>query len=72
MSFGNRVRLLRLENCLNQVQLAKALGTTKQNIYQIETDKNYPGIKLMIALADFFKVSLDYLFGRTSQRTMNV
>lgn len=64
MSFGARLRQLRVEKDLTQVQLAKTLGTTKQNIYQIEANKNYPGIKLMIAIADYFEVSLDYLFGR--------
>lgn len=72
MAFGNRIRQLRLESNLTQVQLAKFLGTRKQNIYQIEVGKNYPGIKLMIAIADYFQVSLDYLFGRTNQKTMNV
>ena len=64
MSFGARLRLLRIEKDLTQVQLANALGTRKQNIYQIEVGKNYPGIKLMIAIADYFQVSLDYMFGR--------
>lgn len=72
MSFGTRLRQLRTERNLTQVQLAKATGTTKQNIYQIEANRNYPGIKLMIAIADYFRVSLDYLFGRTNQRTMIV
>ena len=72
MTFGGRIRQLRLEKGLTQVQLAKATGTTKQNIYQIEANRNYPGIKLMIAIADYFQVSLDYLFGRTDQRAMNV
>ena len=72
MTFGGRILQLRLENNLTQVQLAKATGTTKQNIYQIEVGNNYPGTRLMVAIADYFQVSLDYLFGRTDQRAMIV
>ncbi len=64
MSFGERIKQLRLAKGMLQADLAKAVGTTKQNISQLEAGKNMPGTKLMLALADFFDVSLDYLFGR--------
>lgn len=64
MSYGDRLKHLRLSKGLTQEKLAEAIGTTKQNISQIEKDKNLPGQKLMIALADYFDVSLDYMFLR--------
>ena len=64
MSFGERIKQLRLTKGMLQADLAKAIGTTKQNISQIEAGRNMPGTSLMLALADFFGVSLDDLFGR--------
>ena len=64
MTYGERLKALRTAKGLTQQQLAQALGTTKQNICFIETGKNMPGTRLMLALADFFDVSLDYMFGR--------
>ena len=64
MSFGERIKQLRLAKGMLQADLAKAVGTTKQNISQLEAGKNMPGTSLMLALADFFGVSLDYLFNR--------
>ena len=62
--FGEKVRYLRMTKAMLQEDLAHAVGTTKQNISQIEAGRNMPGTRLMLALADFFEVSLDDLFGR--------
>jgi transcriptional regulator with XRE-family HTH domain len=41
------------------------LGIKKQAVHQWETMKNIPSTDALIALADYFDVSLDYLVGRT-------
>ena len=64
MTYGERLKALRTAKGLTQQQLAQTLGTTKQSICFIETGKNMPGTRLLLALADFFEVSLDYMFGR--------
>ena len=45
--------------------MAEALGLSKAAISQFETGKSQPSAAVLIALADYFNVSLDYLVGRS-------
>ena len=71
MDFGKRLALLRNEKGLTQKQLGEEFGTTERNIRFYEGGDRCPGVKTMIALADYFKVSIDYLVGRTDKRDVN-
>lgn len=62
-----RLRELRLASKTPQKQLAELLGTTVRAIAYYETGEREPNIAGLIALADFFGVSVDYLIGRTDQ-----
>ena len=68
MKFEN-IRNLRIDNGYTQAQIAEYLNV-KQNTYsQYEIGTlNYP-IDVLIRLADFYHVSVDYLLGRTDQPT---
>jgi len=57
--------MLRDKKALNQDGLAKAIGVTKNSIYNYENDKRLPGADVLVAMADYFDVSTDYLLGRT-------
>lgn len=59
--FGKRVRELRLANNLNQVQLADALGVTKQSVSNWENDNILPSIDLLKRIALHFSCTTDYL-----------
>ena len=48
---------------LNQVELAKAIGTSQQNINRWENGQVIPGINFCIKLAEFYGISLDELVG---------
>ncbi|OQB14694.1 MAG: HTH-type transcriptional regulator Xre [Firmicutes bacterium ADurb.Bin193] len=69
VSFGTRLRALRRENFLTQDELAKELeklgcfATTKCAISQYENGKRFPDVKALRIIADFFKVSTDYILG---------
>ena len=63
LSFGERIRLLREENGLNQTQLGKAVNMTQRKISYIECGKYEPSIDDIVALCKFFKVSADYILG---------
>ena len=66
--FCERVRTLREERHLSQKELAKELKLTL-NAYQLyEYGQGYPTYKRLLALADLFDVSLDYLTGRSDVR----
>lgn len=62
-----RLRELRITSKTPQKQLADLLGTTVRAIAYYETGEREPNIAGLIALADFFGVSLDYLVGRTDR-----
>ena len=62
-TFGVRLRNLRQENKIGQVELAKLIGVGKSIISLWERDECEPTLTKIIALAKFFNVSLDYLAG---------
>ena len=70
LKFEN-IRNLRIDHGLTQEQIAKVLNV-KQNTYsQYEIGvSNYP-IDVLIKLADYYGVSVDYLLGRTDNPEMN-
>ena len=51
-----------------QEDLGEILGVKKYSIYTYEKGRSEPNIDGLIALADFFDVSIDYLVGRTDRR----
>ena len=63
MEFYERMRELRKEHGETQAQVAAAAG-------MFETGKQKPGFDSLLALADHFGVSLDYLAGRSDRREM--
>lgn len=67
MKFGERLRQLREEKGLSQEQLGKILHQRKSNISKYENGKLEPSLNTIKAIADFFNVSLDYLFGRSDE-----
>lgn len=69
--FAERLRDLRRENDLTQAALGKVIGTGADAICVYEKGKNYPEVRKLIILADYFKVSLDYLVGRTDNPEIN-
>jgi len=64
ITFGERVRELRKEKGLSQIELAKNVGVGKSVISLWELNECEPTLSKLIALADFFNVTLDYLAGR--------
>ena len=60
-----RLMKLRKKNNLALQALGEIIGGSNQSVSRLERGKNVPSFDTLIALADFFKVSLDYLVGRT-------
>ena len=59
---------LRNANKITQKQLAETLGVTIRTITNYENGSREPNIATLIALADYFNVSLDYLVGRSESK----
>lgn len=62
-TLGQRLKELRKEKGLTQVQMATELNVDKSTIAKYETDKIAPSIPLLITLAKYFHVSADYILG---------
>ena len=62
-TFGNILKELRLDKNISQTELAKQIGVGKSIISLWEKDECEPTLSKLIALAEFFGVSIDYLAG---------
>jgi transcriptional regulator with XRE-family HTH domain len=63
---GDRIANLRRNNGLSQIEFSKTLNISNTTLSQYESGKRIPSDNVKIQIADFFNVSLDYLFGRTN------
>lgn len=66
-AFGQRLKKLRNEKHITQVEMASILACTDRHYQRMEYGYiNVPSLTLL-KLADFFQVTTDYLLGRTGQ-----
>ena len=66
--FSARLKALRKEKGLKQVEMAEFLDCIERHYQKIEHGEiNIPSLTL-VKLADFFEVSTDYLLGRSDDR----
>ena len=65
MSFADRLKQLRLCRNLTQKQVYDAIGMSAIGYQRDEYGEREPAYQRLIALADYFDVSLDYLVGRS-------
>ena len=68
-TFPERLKLLRKERRLFQRELAEMLGLSIRGYQCYETGEHEPGVKKLIAIADYYQVSIDYLVGLTDDPT---
>jgi len=64
-SFGQRLKKVRMENKLTQVELAKKVGAYQSKYRNWESDINEPDLDTINKLADILGVSSDWLLGRS-------
>ena len=56
-----RIKELRTKRLIRQSVLARNVGTTQQTISRIENELYMPPVDLLIRIAEYFHVSVDYL-----------
>ena len=61
----NRIRSLREDRDLKQIQIAKILNMSQTGYSKYETGENDIPTKILIELAKFYNTSVDYLLGIT-------
>ncbi len=64
-----RLRDLREDHELNQTQVAKMLSMSQTGYSKYETGENDIPTAVLIKLARFYEVSIDYLLGETDRKT---
>jgi transcriptional regulator with XRE-family HTH domain len=64
---AQRIRLLRDSIGVPQTKLAELSGATQSSINRYENGQANPPFELLVWYADYFDVSLDYIFGRTDK-----
>lgn len=69
--FGERLFKLREERGETQLQLAQAIGITRQSLSRYETNERTPNIDLIYSIAKHFNVSADYLLGLSDVQSVN-
>lgn len=69
--FNEHLKQLRQSHSVTQKQLAEFIGASERGIQNYEIGVRKPTYDVLIALADYFNVSLDYLVGRSDDPKIN-
>ena len=69
--FGKRLKALRKSADVTQAELADSLNERRATLTNYENKNVYPGFNMLIKLADYFHVSVDYLTGRSDDYEVN-
>lgn len=68
MNYGERLKRLREDKKLSQQQLADRLNINRSTYARYELGQTQPDYETLQRLADFYGVSVDYLFGRENKK----
>lgn len=66
-----RLKQLRQQKGISQLKLAMDLSLSQNTISRYETGEREAGYEMLITLADYFNVSIDYLLERTENPKTN-
>jgi transcriptional regulator with XRE-family HTH domain len=64
---AQRLKNLRESVSLSQAKIAALMGATQASVNRYENGQTTPPLKILLWYADFFDVSMDYIFARTEQ-----
>lgn len=68
MDYRDKLRDLRTERGLSQLDIAELLQTTQQYYGKYELHKQHMPVDRLIVLCEFYKVSADWLLGLSDKR----
>ena len=66
-----RLRELRRARHITQLKMALDLNMSQNTISRYESGEREPGVTELIRIADYFRVSIDYLLERTDNPEIN-
>lgn len=68
----NRIRDMREDHDLTQQRLADAIGITQRKYSYLETGTQQLTDEILVKLADYYQVSIDYLLRQTDNPKRNL
>ncbi len=66
--YFKKLKNLRVDNDLTQKQIAEIIGCSQQTYSDYENGKYDIPNEVLIKLADYYRVSVDYILGRTKNK----
>ena len=72
LNIGTKIKELRRRDGRTQEALAEALGVTNQAVSRWESGGSYPDMEIVPAIANYFHVSIDELFGYQNDRDRKI
>lgn len=72
VDLGSKLKTLRTNAHLTQLQVAQRIGISKAMISSYELSTRYPSYEILIKLASLFCVSSDYLLGIEKSKTIAI
>jgi transcriptional regulator with XRE-family HTH domain len=64
-TLGNLIRAWRRKQNVSQAEAAEAIGISRAHLANIETGRDHPGRATLMAIAAYYRASLDELFSHT-------
>ncbi len=72
LTLGEKIKELRKRDGRKQEDLATALGVTNQAVSRWEKDGSYPDMEMIPAIANYFGITIDELFGYENDREKKI
>lgn len=72
IKLGEKIKELRKHDGRKQEDLAAALGVTKQAVSRWEANGGCPDVEMLSAIANYFHITIDELFGYNSERQIKL
>lgn len=69
---GKNLKYLRKKKNVTQISAEKMTGIDRTTISAYELAKREPSVSNLISLANYYKVTLDFLCGRTQRMTVDI
>lgn len=71
MTFAERLQLLREKHQLSKQELSSILGMARMSYFRYEKGERMPTYEILLQIANYFDVSVDYLMCRTDNPKIN-
>ena len=72
MNIGNQILNIRKEKQLTQEEFGKLFHVTRQTVSNLENEKSYPDLQMLIDISNQFEISLDTLLKEDSKMVKTI